>query len=184
MPSPITYVKVTGKTAGSDLVLKLQNLNNVSISNAFRNIGKWFEGVGMGVRTFNGTVMAGGAQASNTETAGVVVNGNTVVINGVTFTAAASVTTNVTYLSGTGSVAAISLANAINGNTGFGAAPAKVAGVVYATVSGAVVTITAFEPGTIGNIYTLTQSANWTIGSGVTLLNGVDGTITNIAKGI
>ena len=183
MPSPIQYIKIAGKTAGSDLTNKLIVLNNVSIANAFRNIGAWFESIGIGARSFNGAIFAGsgGVRAFGTITISSTGNGDTVVINGVTLTAETSGATgnNQFNIGGSDTQAAINLAALINSAT----APAKILGVVQATVSGKVVTITAVEPGAIGNIFTLVGTGGNTA-SGAVFTTGADGVITLLAKGI
>jgi hypothetical protein len=179
MPYTTQQVKFFGKTAGSDLTNKLAVLNNVSIANAFRNIGLWFESIGIGARTFNGGVQANGVLATGTNTIGAVVATNTFTLNGVVFTAVASGATNNQFnVGGSSAATAANLANAINISTS-----AVVVNNVIATVSGAVVTITSREPGTIGNLMTMAQSANQTL-SGANLSGGTDGTIIYLAKGI
>ncbi len=187
MPSTTTYIRVSGKTAGSDLVTKLQVLSNVSIANAFRNIGMWFETVALGGRSFNGVVNAGGAPSSNTITFTSFANTNTVTINGVVFTGttAAPVSNQTFQIGASDTITAANLVRLINGTTGnsFGLPPAKVAGVVTATSAAGVVTLTATEPGAITNLYSLAISANGSVG-GANFTGGTDGTITLLAKGI
>lgn len=187
MPSVTTYVRVSGKTAGSSLVDKLKVLNNVSIANAFRNIAVWFDAVAIGGRSFNGFVNAGGTPSTDTITFSSFANTNTVTINGVVFTGTtAAPVSNVTFQIGTSdTITAANLVRLLNNTTGnaFGPPPAKVWGVVQATSAGAVVTLTATEPGTITNLYTLAISLNGSVGS-ANFTGGADGTITFLAKGI
>lgn len=187
MPYTFTYVRVSGKTAGAQLVDKLKVLNNVSIANAFRNIGEWFESVAIGGRTFNGFVFAGGLASTDTITFTAFANTNTVTINGVVLTGTtAAPVSNVTFQIGANDTAtAANLVKLINNTTGnaFGPPPAKVWGVVSATSAAGVVTLTATEPGAITNLYTLAISANGSVGSAL-FTGGTDGTITALAKGI
>lgn len=176
----LSYVRVSGRTTGSSLTSKLAVLNNVSIANAFRNIGDWFAAVGIGSRTFNGVCHAGGTPASNTVTLSSFVASDTVTVNGVVLTGSASPSGASQFKIGASdSATAINLAACINSAT----APAKILGCVYATVSGAVVTLTSYEPGAIGNLMTLAISAHGSVG-GATFSSGADGTITLIAKGL
>lgn len=182
MPSPITYVRVSGKTAGAQLVDKLKVLNNVSIANAFRNIGEWFQTVGIGARTFNGACHAGGTPATNTVTFSAIANNDTVTINGVVLTAktAGTQSGNSQFSIGTSdTLAAANLAALLNSAS----APAKILGVVSATSAAAVVTITWMEPGAAGNLGTAAISLHGSVGS-ANFTTGTDGTITLLAKGI
>jgi phage tail sheath gpL-like len=179
MPYTFTYMKTAGKTAGSDLVNKLAVLNNVSIANAFRNVGKWFEDVGIGTRTFNGYVMAGGVPASGTVTFTAIVATDTVTVNGTVFTAVASNPTNNQFVvGGSQAITAANFAAAVEAST-----TAIIANNVSASASGAVITLTSEETGTIGNLMTLAISAHGTV-SGANMTGGTDGTVTELAKGI
>jgi hypothetical protein len=182
MGSPLTYVRVSGKTTGAQLVDKLKVLNNVSIANAFRNIGDWFQAVGIGARTFNGAVNAGGAPATNTVTFTAFVNNDTVTINGVVFTGktAGTQSGNAQFAIGASdTLTAVNFANLLNAAT----APAKVLGVVQVTSAAAVATLTWMEPGAVGNLGTAAISAHGTVGA-ANFANGTDGTITLLAKGV
>jgi hypothetical protein len=175
-------MRVSGKNAGSDLTNKLAVLNNVSIANAFRNIGLWFEAVGIGARTFNGAVMAGGTPATNTVTFAGIANNDTVTINGVVFTAktAGTQSGNAQFSIGTSDTqAAVNFAAILNAAN----APAKILGVVSATSAAAVVTITWTEPGAVGNLGTAAISLHGSVG-GANFSGGTDGTVTLLAKGI
>lgn len=187
MASPIQLVKIVGKTAGSDLTNKLIVLNNVSIANAFRNIGKWIQDIGIGARSFNGFIFAGsaGVAAAQTVTFSSLANNDTVTINGVVYTAKTSGATGVQQfnLGASDTTAAANLAALINSTNAAGTAPAKILGIVSATSAAAVVTLTAIEPGAIGNLYTLAISAHGSVG-GAVFASGADGVITPLAKGI
>jgi hypothetical protein len=180
MASPIENMKVIGKTAGSTLTNPLKIISNVSIANAFRNLGAWFESIGIGSRSFKGSVMAGGVVATNAVTFSSFVAGDTVTINGVVFTGSDTASTNVQIKTGgSDTTVAQSLVSLINSAT----APAKVLGVLNASNVAGVVTINAIEPGAIGNLYTLAISAHGSV-TGATFASGTDGTITLLAKGL
>lgn len=182
MASP---VRITGITKGSSLLLILTNLTNVSIANAFRNIGNWFQSIGIGTRSFNGFVHAGGTQAVNAVTFSSFVDGDTVTVNGVTLTGKNAPTGNNQFAIGaTDTITAFNFAQLINGGAaGNTATPAKVWACVTAAAAAAVATLTAQETGAIGNLYTLAISAHGTV-TGATFASGADGTITKLAKGM
>ena len=112
----------------------------------------------------SGTVTAASAQAADTVT-----------VAGVAFTAVSgSPTGNQFDISGSDTAAAASLASAINAS-----ATAGINGVVSATSSGAVVTVTAKVPGLIGNGITLASSNGTRLAtSGARLASGA-GTLTS-----
>lgn len=108
-------------------------------------------------------------QASGTITLSSHVATNTVTVNGITFTCVASGATGNQYnVGGTDTLTAVALAAALNANT-------TLDGMVVATSSNAVVTITALDPGEIGNALTIAISANGTA-SGARLSGGTNGT--------
>jgi phage tail sheath gpL-like len=189
MATPIQAVRITGKTAGSDLTNKLAVLANVSIANAFRNIGAWFESIGIGTRLFNGFVHVGGTQATNTVTFSSFADGDTLTINGVVLTGKTTVATaNQFQLGATDAGTAANLVYYLaNGkpsvSSTLGAPGAKVWGVVTGVAASNVVTLTAQETGAIGNLYTLAISAHGSVG-GANFSSGADGTIIALAKGI
>lgn len=179
MGSPIKQVKFVGKTSGSSLTTPILKLANVAVANRFRNIGAWFESIGLGARTFNGYAAADGVQATGTVTLGAFVATNTVTINGVVFTGVASAPTGNQFLiGGSSTITAANLVNAINATTS-----AAVANNVSASSVGAVITLTMKESGTLGNFGTLAISANGSV-SGANFTGGTDGTVVNIVKGI
>lgn len=180
MAYPTSYTKVTGKTTGGTLTNGLANLKNISIANAFRNIGSWFQSVGIGSRCFNGAVFAGGTPATNAVTFSSFVAGDTVTVNGVVFTGSDTASTNVEILTGgTDATVAASFVSLINSAS----APAKVLGVLQASAASNVVTLNAIDPGAIGNLYTLAISAHGSV-TGATFASGADGTITLLSKGL
>ena len=180
-------IKIIGKTAGSSLANPLKYLGDSSIANAFRNIGRWFDSIGIGTRSFKGSVMAGGVAAFNTITLSSFVASDTITINGVVFTGSDTATTNVQIKTGgTDTTVALALVNLLNGTGGSGLAvtpPAKINGVVTATNVAGVITLTSLEPGEIGNLYTLAISAHGSVTAAV-FAGGTEGTITNLAKGL
>lgn len=180
-------IKIVGKVAGSTLSVPLTNLKNMSIANAFRNIGSWFQSIGIGTRSFKGSVMAGGVAAFNTITLSSFVAADTITINGVVFTGSDTATTNVQIKTGgSDTTVAAALVNLLNGIGGSGLSvtpPAKINGVVTATNVAGVITLTALEPGSIGNLYTLAISAHGSVTAAV-FAGGTEGTITNLAKGL
>ena len=180
-------LKIVGKTAGSQLTGPLKYLGDCSIANAFRNIGRFFESIGIGTRSFKGSVMAGGVADYNTITLSSFVAADTITINGVVFTGSDTAATNVQIKTGgTDTTIATALVNLLNGIGGSGLAvtpPAKVNGVVTGTSASGVITLTALEPGAVGNLYTLAISGHGSV-TGANFAGGTDGTITNIAKGI
>jgi len=112
-------------------------------------------------------------QASGTVTLTSHIATNTVTINGVVFTCVASGATGNQYNVGTDTVTAANLAAAINASVS-----AAIAGLVTATSSGTVVTITAVTPGLLGNLITLAISANGSV-SGANATGGTQGSITS-----
>jgi hypothetical protein len=184
--TPTQTIKIVGKTCGSTLGRSILNAGNVAIANVFRNIGEFFSSIGIGTRGFNGFCSAGGVAATDAVTFSSFVNTNTVTVNGVVFTAAASPASNVQFKVGTNDTGtALNFAARINNTDGsaYGAPPAKVWGVVQATSAAAVATLTAVEPGAIANLYTLAISANGSV-TGATFAGGTDGTVTYISKGL
>lgn len=109
--------------------------------------------------------------ASQTATfSGAATAADTVTINGVVFTAVSNVSTpsNNQWRVGTSaSTAAANLAAAINASTSN-----DTCGTVYATSSGAVVTVFAKFPGVIGDSITISKSSTAITLGGATLVNG------------
>lgn len=185
MATPTTKpIRITGVTSGITLATILANLTNVSIANAFRNIGSFFESIGIGARGFTGFVHVNGTQAVNAVTFSSFVDGDTVTVNGVVLTGKNSPTGASQFAIGaTDTLTAAAFAARINNTDGNGAPAAKIWGVVTATSAAAVSTITANETGAIGNLYTLAISAHGSV-TGATFASGADGTITKLAKGL
>ena len=184
--SPVATVKIVGRTIGTDLARCISNAPNTAIANFFRNLSTFFAAIGIGTKGFNGYVSTGGVQAYDAVTFSSIANADTVTVNGVVFTAKTAGTQSGVQqfsISTSDTLAAASLAARINNTDGVGAPPAKVFGVVTASASGAVVTITSAEPGAVGNLYTLAISAHGSV-TGANFASGTDGTITAISKGL
>lgn len=121
-----------------------------------------------------------GTRASRTVTVGTVVNGNTLVVNGVTLTAATAPAGAsqwaISATAGSNAACAAALLACINSPT----APAGILGVVRAYIDPAtptIVTIECIYPGTIGNTITLTQTGGTLTVSGTPLAGGAVGGI-------
>lgn len=180
MASPIGYLKIYGKTAGgSSLAATLGNLKNMSISNAFRNVGNWFQAVGIGGRDFNGYVLSGGVQATGTFTFSSIADADTLTVAGVTYTAKTSGAALATEfnIGGSDANAAINFAAAVNANAN------SYTQVIATVTASAVVTISSYEVGLIGNNIGIANSAHAVV-SGALLTGGTDGTVFALAKGL
>ena len=172
-------MKIVGSAkGGSDLSSSLGNLKNMSISNAFRNIGSWFQAIGVGGRSFKGQVFSGGVQASGAITFSSFVASDTITINGVVFTGEASGATGNQFNIGADDTGtATNAAAAINASSS-----AKIVNTVLATSAGPILTITCKECGAIGNLMTLAISAHGSVSTAVA--GGTDGTVTSLAQGL
>lgn len=141
------------------------NINNVSIANAFRNIGKHFQDVAIGSVSESVIINSGPVRATGTISiaTGNMSSADTVVINGTTLTAETTPTTGVQFKVGASALqTAINLTACINNNQiVLGVTATYARGSVTTT---GVVTVTALASGTTGN-YAWSQS-----GSNVTLL--------------
>lgn len=93
-------------------------------------------------------------------------NGQTVVINGVTWTFANSAAANTTVIGGTTAATAAALAADLNASINAGIK------VLWAVAAGSVVTLLAVAPGTPGNAYTLAAGSASVTLSGATLTGG------------
>lgn len=126
-------------------------------------------------------VTGAGAQASGTltfNTAGAAAD--TLTINGVVFTAVASGATGNQYnVAGTAALTAANAQAAINASV-----TAGVLGYVYASLSGAIVTIKASRVGTFGNEFTLSAGQASITASGARLAGGTDNAVVNFTGGL
>jgi hypothetical protein len=153
------------------------NLSNVSIANAFRNIGKHYEGVAIGANSEQITLNGGPAKATGTITIAVgnMANNDTITINSVVLTAKTSPSGTSQF--GVGSTA---LQTGINLTACIKANP-KLSQIVTASYAksstSAVITLTAAAIGTVGN-YSWSQSgSNVTLAPSLALGGGTNGPI-------
>lgn len=108
-----------------------------------------------------------GVKASGTVTFSSLANNDTVTVGGVTFTAKTSGATGAQFnLGASDSDAAANFAAVVNSN-------ATTQGMVTASATGAVTTVTALPYGTIGNLVSLAISAHGSV-SAATLAGGIN----------
>lgn len=142
--------------------------NNLKLIRRLMNL---FRGIAGVVRRAQVDVLAGSTQASGTLTGSSVASTNTCVVGLITYEA------DTDFAVGASDAATMSnLADAIN-------ADANQAGVVTASASGAVCTVTALPAGKIGNTIILTGSTNITA-SAAHLASGANGTKTTHYFGV
>lgn len=123
-------------------------------SSAAIELSKYFKALAGGTKSANLTLKTGAVQATATLTVSSTGSSaaETMTIGNVTFTAKASgATGNEFNVSTTPATQATNMANAFN-------ASSDLSGIVTASASGAVVTLTAVVPGTIGNGLDITES--------------------------
>lgn len=157
------------------------NQSNVSIANAFRNIGKHFEGVAIGSITEAVTLNSGPVKATGTITiaSGNMADADTITINSVVLTAKTTPTTSAQFKVGsTALLTGINLQNCINGlstlNTIVRASYAK-------SSTSAVVTVTALGAGTTGNYAWSQSGSNVTLAGTTAMSGGTNGPIAATA---
>jgi hypothetical protein len=141
------------------------NLANVSIANAFRNMGKHFEGVAIGAISEKVTINSGPTKGTGTISiaTGNMADADTVTINSVVLTAKTTPTVSGQFKIGSTALqTAINLRNLINSLSTLNSLVVATYAKGTVTTTG-VVTVTALGAGTAGN-YTWSQS-----GSNVTL---------------
>ena len=149
------------------------NLGNVSIANAFRNIGKHFDGVAIGAITEAVTINSGPTKATGTISiaTGNMADADTITINSVVLTAKTTPTT-----AGQFKIGSTALQTAINLNALINSY-SLLNGIVHSTyargtvTSTGVVTVTALGSGTAGN-YTWSQSGSNVTLAGTTAMSG------------
>lgn len=146
-------------------------------------INDYFSALAGGVRKAQVEVDLAAVQASGTITfSGTGAANDTILINGVTFTAKASgATGNEWNVGATAALSASALAAAINAS-----ATALVSGLVSAAASNGVVTITALRAGVDGNAVTIAEgvdSGSAMAVSGARLTGGSKGTVTTLKYG-
>lgn len=149
---------ITSNESSADLSNRLKHATDNPKREA-NSIENYFAGLASGFRHAKVDVQvqgSNGAYASGTLTLASVVATNACTINGVSFACVASGATGNQFNRGADDTAtAANLAATINASVS-----ASVQNVVVASSSGAVVTVQAFVLGPIGNLCTLTGSAN------------------------
>lgn len=122
-----------------------------------------------GARNAKVTVGTGAAKASGTIHFAAFTAANTVTINGVTLTGAASAANEAEFTIGANSTAtATNLAGVVNAHS-------TLSTILLAAATETVCTVSALRPGKLGNCVTLAISANGSV-SAARLANGLDGT--------
>lgn len=175
-----------------DTNLPIGTLRNILADSASRPLEKaqkvtnFFQGLKSGARAAivnSGVADSGGVDAvSASQTAtfsAAATAADTVTVNGVALTAVSNVTTptNNQWRVGTDApTAAANLAAAINAST-----TDALSGVVHATASGAIVTVTCNIPGVIGNVLTIAKSST-AITLGAALLAGGLGRLPSLTS--
>lgn len=177
----MTLVIQTNNNAAATYLLPASNLSGATVGGNMRvlkGIAAFIADLVRGVWRSNTTVVQGGVYATIGATFASVVNTNTMVIGGVTITATNGATpTSVQFkVGGTDTVTAANAAATINALTTLNK-------MVFATSSGAVLTINSLYPGTIGNLITTTATGG-TITVASTLAGGTDGTVGFISHGL
>ena len=119
----------------------------------------------------------GSVSATGTITLSAMIATDTITVNGTVFTCMASGASGNQFNVGLSDTAtATNAAAAINAS-----ATASVTNNVVATSSGAVITITSVDPGTVGNNIPIAISAHGSVSGGGKLASGTDGTAYNMA---
>jgi hypothetical protein len=169
---------ITGVTLEDKL---FGNINNVAIANAFRNIGKHFEGVAVGAITEAVTLNSGPTYSSGTITiaSGNMSDADTITINSVVLTAKTSPSGQAQFKVGSTALqTGINLRNCINANT-------SLLGIVRASYAksstSAVVTVTALSAGTGGNYAWSQSGSNVTLAGASAMSGGTNGPISATA---
>lgn len=169
-------------TLQSEVLPGFAGLTNTLVENqgdawaTCRDIGDYFMGAAVGNKSINMTIQMAVA-ATGTVTFSTIVATNTVTIGGTVYTGSDTPSTAVQFLTGTtDTLSAASLASKINANTTSNK-------LVKATSSGAVITLTAVQPGTSGNLIGLAISANGSV-SAATLTGGSVGAQVVISEGL
>lgn len=156
------------------------NLSNVSIANAFRNMGKHFEGVAIGAITEAVTLNSGPVRASGTITIAVgnMADADTITIHAIVLTAKTTPTTAVQFKVGSTALqTGINLRNCINSNT----ASIGVTATYAKSSTSAIVTVTAAGAGTSGNYAWSQSGSNVTLAGASAMSGGTNGPIAATA---
>lgn len=140
---------------------------------AAEKIVKYAKDVVSGARPAAVKTRTNAVKASGTITLSSHVATDTVTVNGITFTCVASGATGNQYnVGGTDALTAVELAAALNANT-------TLDGMIYATAASGVVTVTALDPGEMGNAMTLAISAHGSV-SAARMSGGTNGATETI----
>lgn len=153
------------------------NLSNVSIANAFRNIGKHFEDVAIGSVSESVILNSGPTVGTGTITiaTGNMSASDTITINSIVLTAETSPSGTAQFKVGSSAIkTAYNLAACINANPSL--APIVVASAVKSSTSG-VVTVTAINSGTVGNYAWSQSGSNVTLAPSAAMGGGANGPI-------
>ncbi len=142
-----------------------------------RKLSTFFQKLGLGVYNSQTIITTGQTRASGTVTLSSFTAADTVTINGTVLTGSATPTTNVQFLSTGGDTAvAKALVVCINANP-------TLDGQVFASSTGAVVTVSCVVAGLIGNLCSLAISAHGSV-SGAVMTGGAEGSTGVIQHGL
>lgn len=170
-------VIIETKQLGADVAnqIKPQAANKAK---SLARLGRYIEGMGLGARRGVVNLRTSAVKSTATITfTGAPTANDTFVLCGTTFTAKASgATTNEFNIGGTVTETATNVAAAINASNA-----ATVTASVVATSSAGVVTITALDPGAMGNGLRLTESLD--NATRVDFAGGSNGTSTTLTAG-
>lgn len=143
-----------------------------------KKLQNYFRAIGAGIKMatfeqFNSATAS--VKAATTATCATVVADNTLTIAGVTLTAKASPSSQSEFLrSANNTTQAAAIAACINAHT-------SLLGIVTATSSGAVVTITAALPGPLGNLVTTVGTVTTLACANATLVGGAGVDVTAVS---
>lgn len=169
-------------TVRSEVLPGFSGLTNTLVENqgdawaTCRDIANYFDGAAVGNKSINMTIQIAVA-ATGTVTFSSIAAADTVTIGGTVYTGSDTPTGAVQFLTGTtDTLSAVSLASVVNANTTSNK-------LVKATSSGAIVTLTAVQPGTSGNLIDIAISAHGSV-SAATLTGGSVGAQVVISEGL
>ena len=165
---------IVGTTDGDKV---FGNLGNVSIANAFRNIGKHFEDVAIGAVSEFVTINSGPTKGTGTivVATGNMTSGDTVTINSVVLTAETTPTTGVQFKVGSAAATtAQNLCNCINNNQ---IAIGATATFANGPSTSSTITVTALAAGTAGNLTWSQSGSNVTLTPASALSGGANGPV-------
>lgn len=165
-----TILTITSEESAADMIAKIQAADSNEYAQPAK-VANYFNGLGGGYNKGTLLVDVASVQASGTVTLASAIATDTVTINGVVLTAVSGAPAAGQFdISGTNTAAAVSLVAAV-------AANATLAGMITATNLLGVVTLTAIQPGTVGNAITLASSNGTRLAvSAARLASGAAGT--------